>query len=290
MNMINFEGRVAIVTGAGRGLGFAYAELLARRGARVVVHDIGADCNGEGYNSAIAQSAVEQLCAQGFQATAASGPIDSRESCQALIKNALSMYGRLDILIHNAGWVGYQQIEELQPDFLARMTMLGVEAPLWLAQAAWPTMKSQNYGRLLFMTSDRALYPQYVQTGLAAYAAAKMATVGIVNVLAQEGTNYNILVNAISPVAKTHMWGVKGEPEELRPDAVAPGMAFLVSEACRTSGWVLRASNGQFHATQLSEAVGVDYPRDLSAVVADSPEDVENLWDRIAVAAVEARA
>ena len=290
MRSITFEGRVAIVTGAGRGLGYAYAEMLARRGGRVVLHDTGARQDGTGQDSSVAEAAAEGLSSRGLDVLAASGPIDDRDGCRALIDQTVSSHGRLDILIHNAGWVGYSSIEELEPAFLGRMTKLGLDASLWLAQAAWPTMKRQRYGRILFTTSCRGLYPQYAQRGLAAYAAAKAATVGITNVLAFEGEPHGIIVNAIAPVAKTRMWGVEGEPDELHPGAVAPGAAFLVSDACGQSAWVLRAAHGQFHASKALEAERVDYPRNLRAVQADSPEAVEAAWKRIAVARPEPRA
>jgi len=280
--MIEFDGRVALVTGAGRGLGFAYARLLAERGAHVVLHDVGADADGQGRDPAVAEGAAATLRSRGLAATAASGSIESREGCRHLVEDVLSAHGKLDILIHNAGWVGYQPIEELDERLLARMIALGVEAPLWLAQAAWSAMVAQGYGRILLTTSDRALYPEYAQVGLTAYAAAKIAAVGIANILAREGARHGILVNTISPVAKTRMWGLEGEPDELHPDAVAVGAVFLVSDACRDSGWVLRASNGQFHAIKAAEASGVDYPRDLRAVAAASPEEVAEQWRRIA--------
>jgi NAD(P)-dependent dehydrogenase (short-subunit alcohol dehydrogenase family) len=288
--MIEFSGRVALVTGAGRGLGFAYAKLLASRGAQVVLHDVGAAPDGAGCNPQVAEHAAAAIKASGMLATAESGSIATREECHRLVQAALARHGRLDILIHNAGWVGYQPIEELDETFLARMVTLGVDTPLWLAQAAWPAMRKQAYGRILLTTSDRAIYPEYAQAGLAAYAAAKMAAVGVVNVLALEGAEHGIVVNAISPVAKTRMWGVEDAPDELHPDAVANGAAFLVSEACIESGWVLRASNGQFHAIKPREAAGVDYPRDLRAVTATSPEDVAGHWPSIAPKAEEVRA
>lgn len=288
--MVGFTGRVAVVTGGGRGLGLAYGRLLAERGAQVVLHDVGAGPDGQGEDAAVVDGAAVDLRSEGLSATAASGPIDNREGCLALVKETLARHGRLDIIINNAGWVGYQEIEELEPTFLARAVALQVEGPLWLVQAAWSAMKKQGYGRVLLTTSDRALYPQYAQAGLAAYAASKIAQVGIMNVLALEGAEHGIVVNAISPVAKTRMWGLEGEPDELQPQAVAPGAAWLVSDACTQSGWVLRASNGQFHAVRPAEAAGVDYPRDLRAIAADSPEAVAAAWDRIAIEHPEARA
>lgn len=287
--MIDFSNRVALVTGAGRGLGFAYADGLAARGATVIVQDSGTGVDGEGSDPAVAQAATARIVAARGRAVAATDAIESRAQCRALIDGIVAEHGRIDVLIHNAGWVGYQAIEALEPDFLDRMVRLGIDTPLWLAQAAWPAMRREGFGRILLTTSDRAIYPEYAQEGLAAYAAAKMAVVGIVSTLALEGKAHGITVNAISPVAKTRMWGVKDEPDELRPDAVAPGALFLVSPDCDATGWIMRAANGQFVATKAQEAAGVSYPRDLAAISADTPEGVADAWGHIAVDTREAR-
>ncbi|MCR4268563.1 SDR family NAD(P)-dependent oxidoreductase [Nitratireductor sp. ZSWI3] len=286
---MNFENRTVLITGAGRGLGFAYARTLAELGATVIMHDIGADSSGLGSNPQVAEDAAALLRADGYNAVATSGSLDSRIGCRALIDQTIAHHGRLDGLIHNAGWVTYQPIEEIEETAFDHMMAIGAKAPLWLAQAAWPAMKDAGYGRIVLTTSCRAIYPQYVHKGLASYAAAKMAAVGVVNVLAAEGADHGIVVNAISPVAKTRMWGVEGEPDELRPAKVAPGAAFLASEACVEGGWILRAANGQFHATRAAEAVGVDYPRDLLGMRAATADAVAAQWSRIAVPAVEPR-
>ncbi|NYD91220.1 SDR family NAD(P)-dependent oxidoreductase [Sphingomonas melonis] len=288
--MINFYGRVILITGAARGLGFAYARCLAEAGATVLLQDVGADRDGRGEDPRIVAEAARTLRNDGFDAEALCGGIASRDACRALVDAALAVRGRLDGVIHNAGWVAYETIMNVREDSFDRMIGVAVKAPLWLAQAAWPVMQAARYGRIVLTTSDRALYPEYVQTGLASYAAAKLAAVGLVNVLAKEGAPDGIVVNAISPVARTRMWGETGEPDDLRPRDVAPGAAFLVSDACTQGGWVLRAGNGQFHATRSCEAAGVDYPRDLHGVAAATVAEVAAQWPRIAVPAVEPRA
>lgn len=286
---LSFAGQVALVTGAAGGLGFAYSRLLAQRGAHVVMQDIGAGLDGTGSDPQRIDQAVARLSADGLSVEASHRGIAARTEAVALIADVLQQHGRLDVILHNAGWVEYQKIDAVDEDRFDHMMAVAAKAPLWLAQAAWPAMQAQGYGRIVLTTSDRALYPQYVQHGLAAYAAAKSAAVGIVNVLAAEGAAHGIVVNAVSPVAKTRMWGVHGEPNELYPEAVAPGVVFLASRACTEGGWILRASNGQFHATRLTEAQGVRYPRDLQAVSAGSVEQVAAQWLQIAKAAIEPR-
>ncbi|MEG0183724.1 MAG: SDR family oxidoreductase [Stenotrophomonas sp.] len=286
---ITFEGQVGLITGAAGGLGLAYSRLLAERGAHVVMHDVGAGTDGRGTDPQRILGSVEALQVQGLSVQAASGPINHRAGCHALVQQLLQQHGRIDFLIHNAGWVEYQALEAIEDDALEQMLCLAAKAPLWLAQAAWPAMREAGGGRIVITTSDRALYPQYAQRGLSAYAMAKLAAQGLVNVLALEGAEHGIVVNAVSPVAKTRMWGVQGEPDELHPDTVAPGVAFLVSTRCQQGGWTLRASNGQFHALRLQEAEHVAYPRDLRAVAADSIESVALQWPVIARPSVDAR-
>ena len=220
---------------------------------------------------------------------AVSDPIDHRTGCHGLVQDLLQQHGRIDFLIHNAGWVEYQTLEAIEDDALEQMLCLAAKTPLWLAQAAWPAMRAAGGGRIVITTSDRALYPQYAQRGLSAYAVGKLAALGLVNVLALEGAEHGILINAVSPVAKTRMWGIDGEPDELHPEAVAHGVAYLVSTRCQDGGWVLRASNGQFHALRMQEAEHVAYPRDLRAVSADSIESVALQWPAIARASVDVR-
>ncbi len=280
--MIRLDDQVAIITGSGRGLGAAYARLLAERGTRVVIHDAGVNKDGTGFDPNVAADAASRIQEAGGIAFPSNVILDSRDNCQRLVETTLEKFGRLDILIHNAGWVAYQSVQELTPDFLQRAININLEAPTWLAQAAFPIMKRQNYGRIVLTTSDRAIYKQYALSGLAPYAMGKMAQIGLMNVLTVEGKEHGILVNAISPVAKTRMWNVQDEPEDLRPDQVAPGVLYLASPECRESGFILRASNGQFTAVRWIERDNVDYPLNLAAVESSTAEDLATRWQEIA--------
>lgn len=286
---MNFNNSVVLITGAGRGLGLAYARLLGQLGATVLIQDNGAASDGQGTDPQVAEYAAAALRAEGLNVRAIAGDISTREGCYTLFCRAEALAGHINTLIHNAGWVAYQQVDAIGDTAFDRMMSIAAKAPLWLSQAAWSGMKAAGYGRIVMTTSCRALYPQYVQPGLASYAASRMAVVGIMNVLAAEGAASGIVVNAVSPVAKTRMWGVDGEPDNLRPVDVAPGVAFLASTACTEGGWILRAANGQFHATRSAEAEGVDYPYDLRAVHAATVDDVAAGWSRIAVPHTEPR-
>lgn len=278
---MNFTGMTAVVTGAGRGLGLSYAQALATLGANVVISDIGADKLGAGGDGSIAMDAARTLADQGFNVVGHHGDLSTEQGCEQLVATAIEAFGQLDILIHNAGWVGYQPIDEADATFIGRAVDINIYTPIWLCKHAWKHLQHSTAARVILTSSDRAMYQHYAQPGLVAYAAGKMAQLGIMNALSMEGAESGILVNAVSPVAKTRMWGVTGEPENLKPEWVTPGVVFLASQQCQDSGYVLRASNGQFTATRFVENPGVDYPVDLARVKAATAEQVAQRWEQI---------
>jgi NAD(P)-dependent dehydrogenase (short-subunit alcohol dehydrogenase family) len=243
---IRFDGQVALITGSGRGLGLAYAHLLAERGASIVVHDAGVNPEGTGSDHTVADTAVHAIIAAGGAAVPCYEDITSEQACRRVIQTALDGFGRLDILVNNAGFVAFASLEETDDDLLERMLAVQVKAPFWLARAAFPIMQTQNYGRILFTTSGRASHREHALPELSAYAMGKMAQLGLMNTLAVAGEPYGILANAVAPVAATRMLRQPVSPHELRPEQVAPGIAYLVSSQCAQSGLVLAASDGRF--------------------------------------------
>jgi len=273
---IRFDGQVAVVTGSGRGLGFAYAQLLAERGASIVIHDAGVNPEGMDSDHGVADAAVRAITTAGGIAIPCYEDITSEQACQGVIQATLDAFGRLDILINNAGFVAFASLEDTNNDLLERMLAVQVKAPFWLSRAAFPLMQAQRYGRILFTTSGRATHREYALPELSAYAIGKMAQLGLMNTLAVAGEQYGILANAVAPVAATRMLRQSVAQGELRPEQVALGVAFLVSSRCERSGIVLAASDGRFAVERWTSGPEVDFGSTPVTL-----EKFEEQWDEI---------
>lgn len=271
---IRFDGQVAVVTGAGRGLGAAYARLLAARGAAVVVHDAGVAKDGSGFDPTVANGVAQEITARGGSAAACHENLEDAAACWRVIAFAMERFGRLDILIHNAGLVVFAELSEIGPDVWDRMVNLGVRAPFHLVQAALPHMRRQGYGRIVLTTSERAFRVADCIPGLAAYNVGKMAQVGLMVAIAAELHEIDIKINAIAPVAATRI--LRRSAPELLPELVAPGVAFLASTACTASGVVLCAAGGRFSTASWAASDGIDLgPTPVG------PEVVAARWQQI---------
>ena len=253
---IRFDGKVAIVTGAGGGLGRQHALELARRGAKVVVNDLGGSVDGSGGSSAAAEAVVAEIKAFGGEAIANGSSVTDDAGVANMVKQTMDAWGRIDILVANAGILRDKSFSKMEmSDFEAVMNVhvMGTVKP---AKAIWEIMKAQNYGRILVTTSSTGLYGNF---GQANYGAAKLALIGFMNTLKLEGQKNNIHVNAISPVAATRMTENLMPPEvleKLKPEYVTPAVVYLVSEEAPT-GVILTAGAGAFAQARIYETEGV---------------------------------
>lgn len=275
MDEIRFDGRVALVTGSGRGLGRSYARALARRGASVVVHDAGVEADGSGGDPAVADGVVAEIRAGGGTAAPCYEQLESERGCFAAVEFALATFGRLDIVIQNAGLLVWEELEEAGRSW-ERLRRVNVEAPFHVTRAAFPVMKREGYGRFVFTTSGRAMALERTRPGLAAYSVGKMAQFALMIVTASEGASHGILANAIAPVAATRMLRGPVEPGEFDPDHVTPGVVFLASEPCTFSGEVLEAGGGEFGVARWRSSTGVDLGR-----MPVRPEAIAERWNEI---------
>ena len=200
--MIDFAGQVAVVTGAGRGLGRLYAMEMARRGAAVVVNDLGGTMHGEGADASVADKVVDEITAAGGSAVSSHDSVDSPEGGQAIVATAVESFGRLDAVVSNAGIFNSIAFDELTPDDWRRMLAVHLDGGFYLAQPAFRVMKKQGYGRFVFISSTAGMFGQHLESH---YAAAKAGLVGLTNIIALEGAPHGILANTVLPTGFSRM-------------------------------------------------------------------------------------
>jgi len=270
MTEIRFDDQVVLVTGAGRGLGAAYARLLAERGASVVVHDAGVGPDGSGGDPTVAETVADEI-----GGAACVENLETEDGCRGTVEFALERFGRLDAVIQNAGLNVWEELEDADRSW-ERMRRVNVDAPFHITRAAFPVMKRQGYGRFVFTTSGRAMAVERTRPGLAAYAVGKSAHFGLMIVTAAEGEAHGILANAVAPAAATRMLVRSVEPGELEPEQVAPGVVFLASPACTFSGKVLEAAGGEFDVARWGSSDEVDFGREPV-----TPEVIAERWQEI---------
>ncbi|GBF58169.1 putative short-chain type dehydrogenase/reductase [Candidatus Phycosocius bacilliformis] len=275
MSDIRFDGQVAIVTGAGGGLGKQHALELARRGAKVVVNDLGGAMDGTGGNSAAAEAVVAEIQAMGGEAIANGSSVADDAGVANMVAQVMDKWGRIDILIANAGILrdkSFSKMEMADFEVVMNVHLMGTVKPV---KAVWEIMKAQNYGRIVVTTSSSGMYGNFGQTN---YGAAKLALYGFMNTLKLEGAKNNIKVNAISPVAATRMTENLMPPQMLdllKPEYVTPGVMYLVSEDAPT-GTVLSAGAGVFAVAKIYETDGICLKGDDITA-----EAVRDNWDKI---------
>ncbi|NNC40102.1 MAG: SDR family NAD(P)-dependent oxidoreductase [Acidimicrobiia bacterium] len=274
--MLNFDGRVAIVTGAGRGLGRSHALALAERGARVVVNDLGGAVDGTGASSDAAAEVVSQIEEAGGEAIANGANVTSFDQVQSMVDEAHEKWGSVDVLVNNAGILRDKSFNNMELSDFQTVVDVHLMGSVNATKAVWPIMREQNYGRIVMTTSSSGLYGNF---GQANYGAAKTSVVGLMNTLHLEGAKYNIRVNCLSPAAATRMleglipYAMAGL---LNTDAVAAGLVYLVSED-GPSRTILSAGAGTFAVARIYETAGVSLLPDEV-----TPEGVAAHWDEIA--------
>jgi NAD(P)-dependent dehydrogenase (short-subunit alcohol dehydrogenase family) len=268
---IRFDGRVAIVTGAGRGLGREHALGLARRGAKVVVNDFGGARDGQGHSSEVADSVVAEIEAFGGEAIAHGTSVTDEAGVADMVAKAVAKWGKVDILVANAGVLRDKTFAKMTVDDFRFVVETHLMGTVICAKAVWDGMRERNYGRIVVTTSSSGLYGNFGQSN---YGAAKMGLVGLMQTLKLEGQKHDIRVNAIAPVAATRMTEDIFPPEILgkfEPSEVTPGVLYLACDEAPT-GVVLSAGAGVFAVTRLLESHGASLGAEAT------PEMVRDAW------------
>ena len=275
MSKIDFNGRVAIVTGAGGGLGRLHALALAERGARVVVNDLGGAVDGSGGSATAAERVVEEIRARGGQAIASGASVTDAQAMQAMVQQALDTWGRVDVLVCNAGILRDKSFAKMDLADFRLVLDVHLMGAVHLVKAAWPHLVAQKYGRILMTTSSTGLYGNFGQSN---YGAAKLALVGLMQTLALEGAKHDIRVNCLAPTAATRMTEGLLPPdvlELLRPEAVVPAMLVGVCQDAPTRT-ILCAGAGTYEAAHITLTQGVHL-----GLTPDTPERLLAALDEV---------
>jgi NAD(P)-dependent dehydrogenase (short-subunit alcohol dehydrogenase family) len=266
---IDFKGKVAIVTGAGAGLGRIHALELAKRGAKVVVNDLGSSVDGSGGSSAAAQAVVEEIKKGGGEAIANGASVSDKKGAESIVADAVKAFGTVDILINNAGILRDKSFNKVSLEDFELIISVHLLGSVYVTKAAWPVMNEKGYGRIVMTTSSSGLYGNFGQSN---YGAAKMGIIGLMNTLKIEGEKKNVKVNAIAPIAATRMTENLGIPEEffkkLKPELVTPAVLYLCSENAPT-GLIIEAGAGHYSKVAICEAKGKKLGDNVT------PEDIE---------------
>ncbi|WP_278401414.1 SDR family oxidoreductase [Stutzerimonas kunmingensis] len=271
---IRFEDKVVIVTGAGGGLGRAHALLFARHGAKVVVNDLGGSTQGEGANSSAADRVVEEIRQAGGTAVANH---DSVTDGDRIVQQALDSFGRIDVVVNNAGILRdktFHKMEDADWDLVYRVH---VEGAYKVTRAAWPHMREQNYGRVIFTASTSGIYGNFGQSN---YGMAKLGLYGLTRTLALEGRKNNVLVNAIAPTGGTRMTEGLIPPqvfEQLKPELVSPLVVYLASEQCQETSGLFEVGGGWMGKVRWERSLGVGFDPQAGF----DAEDVAAQWQQI---------
>jgi NAD(P)-dependent dehydrogenase (short-subunit alcohol dehydrogenase family) len=270
---LGFDGKVAIITGAGGGLGRQHALLLAKRGALVVVNDLGGNIDGTGGDASAAQKVVDEIKAAGGEAVADHNSVATPEGGAAIVKTAVDTFGRIDIVINNAGILRDKSFHNMSPDLMNPVFDVHLKGAFHVTQPAWVLMREQGYGRIISTSSAAGIFGNFGQTN---YGAAKLGLVGFTRVLAVEGAKYNIKGNAIAPLALTRMTEdlMGALADKLDPSQVSPIVAWLAHEDCPVTGQVYSVGGGRVANVFFGETQGYTKP-------GHTLEDVRDNWDAI---------
>jgi NAD(P)-dependent dehydrogenase (short-subunit alcohol dehydrogenase family) len=272
---IRFDNRVAIVTGAGGGLGRAYALALAARGAKVVVNDLGGSRDGTGGSETAAQAVVREITEAGGEAIANAASVTDAAAVEAMVQEARERWGRIDILINNAGVLRDKTFAKMSLDDFRFVLDVHLMGSVNCTKAVWDIMREQAYGRIVMTTSSTGLYGNF---GQANYGAAKLGLVGLMNTLALEGAKYNVRCNSVAPVAATRMTEDLMPPEvlaRLQPETVVPAVLFMCGEDAPNKA-IFNAGGGGFERSYITLTQGIHLHGDEM-----TPEAVAARWEEI---------